>query len=77
MSELSKVEQRSVGYYWSFKIEREVRKLGADAKYSDKDLITASLGGNEETYDKAVSKLIKAKVIVEESIKSHIQESKP
>lgn len=43
------VIQKQTGYFWSIKIEREVRRTGADPKYCDKDLVTVQLSGNEDT----------------------------
>ena len=65
MSAKTEVETRKLGHAYSVSIEREIR-TSTEAKYPDKTIIKASLEGNTETYEEAVTKLKdSAKAILE------------
>lgn len=63
MSETKSITQKAIGFSFSVSIEREVRNA-TSAKYPDKTIIKASLGGHAETMDDATEHLKKATELV-------------
>lgn len=54
------VTQKTVGFSWHISIETE-KRTATDAKYPDKTVSKASLGGHADSYEDAVSQLREAK----------------
>lgn len=67
MSEEKSVTQKTIGFSFHVSIEREIRQK-TDAKYPDKTIVKASLGGHADTMAgattglKAATDLVKAQV---------------
>ncbi len=66
MSEKTEIISKSVGFSWKYSVESEVRKAGADSKYSDKDMISVSVGGNCDSFDEMFTQLNEAKAKIRE-----------
>ena len=63
MSDEQKIYQeilnKTIGFSFRIVVEREVR-TATDAKYPDKTVIKADLGGHADTYDEARANLVDA-----------------
>ncbi|MBA7595187.1 hypothetical protein ES703_02146 [subsurface metagenome] len=68
MSEEQSVTHKTVGFSFNVSIEREVR-VETGAKYPDKTVVKASMGGNAETMAEATDNLKKATELVREQTK--------
>lgn len=68
MSEEITVTNKHVGYSFSLSVEKESR-VETGAKYPDKQVVSARLGGNTETFEDAVEQLKKAKQKIDEVLK--------
>jgi len=68
MSEVKNVINKTVGYSFSITIERETRKE-TGAKYPDKQIIKASVGGHGATLDDVTEQLVAATEVVKKQLK--------
>ena len=64
MSERTEVVNKTVGFSFYIKIEREIR-TETGAKYPDKSLVTANLGGNADSFEEAVKRLKQARAEID------------
>lgn len=62
------VTTKAIGYSFNVSVEREIR-TDTGAKYPDKTVVKASLGGHADTFDAATSLLESAAKTVKEQIK--------
>jgi len=63
MSEEKSVTQKSIGFSFYVSIEREIREE-TGAKYPDKTVVKASLGGNADTMEEVTENLKNATELV-------------
>lgn len=69
MSEETTVTNKHVGYSFSLSVEKEIR-VETGAKYPDKQIVSARVGGNTESFDDAVEQLKKARQKIDEVLKN-------
>lgn len=66
--EITTVTKQEIGYTFSITIEKETR-VETGAKYPDKQVVCAKLGGNAETFKEAQEMLVEAKKKIREVLK--------
>ncbi len=65
MTERSEIVNKTAGYSFHIKIEKEVR-TETGAKYPDKSVVSATLSGNDESFDAVVQHVKEAKKTIDE-----------
>jgi len=68
MSEETMVTNKHVGYSFSLSVEKETR-VETGAKYPDKQVVSARLGGNADSFEEATNMLEVAKQKIDELLK--------
>jgi len=68
VSEKKEVTTETVGYSFNITIERETR-TATTAKYPDKQIIKASVGGHGATLDDVTKQLVAATAVVKKQVK--------
>lgn len=64
LQESKSITQQSIGFSYSFSIEKEVRKQGADLKYTDKIILRSDFSGHAATEEEAIVGLNKSRKLV-------------
>jgi len=64
VSERTEVINKTVGFSFYVKVEREIR-TETGAKYPDKALVTANLGGNADSFEEATKRLKEARAAID------------
>lgn len=67
-SQIQEITQKTVGFSFHISIETE-KRIETGAKYPDKVVTKASLGGHSDTYEGAVANLKKASEEIRKQIK--------
>lgn len=75
-SETQEITSKTVGYSFHVSIEKELR-IVTGAKYPDKIVVKASVGGHEETFAEAVGSLKEATETVKTQLEALEIQSKP
>lgn len=68
MSEVKNVINKTIGYSFNITIERETR-TATDAKYPDKQITKATVGGHGATLDDVTKQLEAATEVVKKQVK--------
>lgn len=76
MAEKTEVVNRTEGYSFHITVEREIR-TETGAKYPDKSVVTASLGGNAPSFEVAIEQAKKAREAIEELLAAKKPPEKP
>lgn len=64
MTEKTEITNRTAGYNFHVKIEREVRTQ-TEAKYPDKSVVSATLSGNDDAFETMIEHAEKAKTTID------------
>jgi len=75
MTERSEIVNKTAGYSFHIKIEREIR-TETGAKYPDKSVVSASLSGNDEAFVTMVEHAIQARKTIDEILSGKATEEK-
>ena len=76
MREETIIVQTQSGYFFSVKVEDERRVQRQPKGHLDKVTVSAQLGGNESSYEKALERLAWSSIKIMATVKKRLEEAK-